>query len=156
SLAQTKVPGFSAEEVKALLTAAEAMDAETLTLTASLLVTGFRRSEILGVSFGDIDFEAGTLTVRRTVVEIAGRPVEREGGKSAAALRTISIPPALVALLRAQKKRILEQALAWGPSYQRDPLYCFPGLGGKALAPQYLTQRMRGLMQAAGISGRAP
>jgi integrase len=155
SLPRRTAQGFSAEEVKALLTAAAATDAETLTLTALLLATGLRRSEVLGVAFDDIDFEAATLTVRRTVVEIAGRPVERAGGKSAAALRTISIPGALVDLLRAQKTRIQEQALAWG-SYQRDPLYCFPGLGGRALAPKYLTQRMRALMQAAGISGRAP
>ena len=156
SLARTPAQRFSAEEVKALLTAAEAANAETLTLAALLLSTGLRRSEVLGLNFGDLDLEAATLTVRRTVVEIAGRPVERAGGKSAAALRTISIPPALVALLRAQKARVQEQALAWGPSYQRDPLYCFPGLGGKALPPKYLTQRMRALMQAAGISGRAP
>jgi integrase len=155
SLPRRTAQGFSAEEVKALLTAAAATDAETLTLTALLLATGLRRSEVLGVAFDDIDFEAATLTVRRTVVEIAGRPVERAGGKSAAALRTISIPGALVDLLRAQKTRIQEQALAWG-SYQRDPLYCFPGLGGRALAPKCLTQRMRALMQAAGISGRAP
>jgi len=142
--------------LKALLTAAEAKDAETFTLAALLLSTGLRRSEVLGLAFGDLDFEAGTLRVRRTVVEISSKPVEREGGKSDAALRTISIPPALVTLLRAQKIRVQEQALAWGPLYQRDPLYVFPGLGGKALAPKYLTQRMRALMQAAGISGRAP
>jgi len=148
--------GFSAQEVKALLDVAETKGPETLTLTALLLVTGLRRSEVLGVSFEDVDFEAGTLTVRRTVLEIAHQPVEREGGKSAAALRTISIPPALVAMLQAQKTRILEQALAWGPSYSRSPLYCLPGPDGKAMAPEYLSRRMRQLMQAAGISGRSP
>jgi integrase len=156
SLSRTPAQGFSADEVKALLTAAETMDAETFILAALLLATGLRRSEVLGLAFGDIDFEAATLTVRRTVVEIASQPVERDGGKSEAALRTISIPPALVTLLRAQRVRVQEQALAWGPSYSKSPLYCFPGLGGKALAPKFLTQRMRALMQAAGISGRAP
>jgi integrase len=156
SLARTPAQGFSADEVGKLLTAAETADAETFTLVTLLLSTGLRRSEVLGLAFGDIDFEAATLTVRRTVVEVAGRPVEREGGKSAAALRTISIPAAVVTLLRAQRTRIQEQALAWGPSYQRDPLYCFPGLGGKALPPKLLTQRMRAIMQATGISGRAP
>ena len=96
------------------------------------------------------------MTVRRTVLEIAHQTIEREGGKSAAALRTVSIPPALVAMLRGQKARILEQALAWGPSYSRSPLYCFPSPDGKAMAPKYLTKRMRELMQAAGISGRSP
>src|SRR6516164_3213092 len=124
--------------------------------TAFLLSTGFRRSEVLGTSIDDIDFEAGTVTVRRTVLEIAHQTIEREGGKSAAALRTVSIPPALVAMLRGQKARILEQALAWGPSYSRSPLYCFPSPDGKAMAPKYLTKRMRELMQAAGISGRSP
>jgi integrase len=156
SLTRTPAQSFSANEVKALLRAAEAMDAETFTLAVLLLATGLRRSEVLGLSFGDLDLDVGTLTVRRTVVEVASQPVEREGGKSAAALRTIAIPPALVALLRAQKARVQELSLAWGPSYQRDPLYCFPGLGGRALAPKLLTQRMRALMQAAGISGRAP
>src|SRR5262249_3246989 len=148
--------GFSAKEVKALLAAAETKGPETFILATFLFSTGFRRSEALGVSFDDIDFEAGTVTVRRTVLEIAHQPVEREGGKSAAALRTISIPPALVAMLRGQKARILEQALAWGPSYSRSPLYCFPAPDGKAMAPKLLTQRMRALMQAAGISGRSP
>jgi len=153
---QTKAKGFSTEQVNALLAAAEAKGAETYTQAVLLLTTGVRRSENLGLAFGDIDFEAGTLTVRRTVVEINGQPVEREGGKSEAALRTIAIPPAVVALLQAQKTRILERALAWGPTYQRDPLYVFPGPGGKALPPKFLTQRMRELMQAAGISGGAP
>src|SRR5262249_3056319 len=154
--ARPQARSFSAEEVEKLLSAAAEMGAETHTLAAFLLATGVRRSEALGSNFGDIDLDAGTLRVRRTVIDVDDRTVEREGGKSPAALRTIAIPPALVALLRAQKTRILEQALAWGPSYSRSPLYCFPGPGGKAMAPKQLTQRMRELMQAAGIYGGAP
>jgi len=153
---QPQAQGFSAEQVGKLLSAAAEKGAEALTLAALLLATGVRRSEALGTNYGDIDLDAGTLRVRRTVIDVDDRTVEREGGKSPAALRTIAIPRALVALLRAQKTRILEQALAWGPTYQRDPLYVFPGPGGKGMAPKQLTQRMRELMQAAGISGGAP
>ena len=136
SLARTPAQRFSAEEVKALLTAAEAANAETLTLAALLLSTGLRRSEVLGLNFGDLDLEAATLTVRRTVVEIAGRPVERAGGKSAAALRTISIPPALVALLRAQKARVQEQALALGAVVSARPALLLPRTGRQSSAAQ--------------------
>jgi integrase len=149
----SRVKAFAPAQVQALLRAAESTDPETHAIVCVLLTTGLRRGELAGLKVDDIDGEV--LVVRRTVVEAGGRVIERERGKSKAAMRTISIPSALVEILRVQRKRVLEQALAWGAGWER-PLRLFPGLGGKPMAPQMLTRRMRALLKVAGISGPSP
>jgi integrase len=145
------------EEVKRLLDAAE-RDRETFALVALFLATGLRRSEALGLSFDDTDFDAGTLTIARTVVEGEDHePVLRdERAKTEASLRTIAIPAALVELLRQQKARVQAAALAWGKGYLREPLLVFPGLAGAPMVPQIMTNTMRAVMRRASVAGRSP
>jgi integrase len=151
-----KVRAFSADQVQALLRAAAETDPETHALAATLLATGLRRSELLGLATDSVDFDAATITVKRTVVEVRGQPVERERGKGKASLRTIAIPAALVEILKAQRARVNERALRWGPSYRRTPMYLFPAPGGEPMPPPVLTGRMRTLMQAAGLKDQKP
>jgi integrase len=147
--------GYTAAEIARLIELAQA-DPETATMLAVLLVTGLRRSELLGLAVDAVDLDAGTLSVRRTVTEVASRPVLREIPKSASSRRTLSIPLQLVALLRAQKARVLELALQWGPEYSREPMFLFPGLAGTPMRPMALTARLRRLRHQAGIAGVQP
>jgi integrase len=151
-----RVRAFSSDQVQALLRAAAGTDPETHAITATLLATGMRRSELLGLATDCVDFDAATITVKRTVVEVGGRPVEQERGKGKASLRTIAIPMALVEILRAQRARVLERALAWGPTYRRTPMLLFAAPGGEPMPPPVLTGRMRALMQAAGLKDQKP
>jgi integrase len=153
---KSRVKAFSTAQVAVLLRAAEATDPETYALACVLLICGLRRSEVCGLTTDSVDFDAGLLVVRRTVIEAGSRLVERERGKSKAAMRTLSIPSVLTEILRAQKVRVLERALAWGATYKRTPAYLFPDVDGGPMLPQRLTRRMRALMRAAGIKGRSP
>src|SRR4029077_14338783 len=104
----TRARRLPTDESSRLLAAAESYP-ETHCMLALLLVSGLRRSELLGLTLDAIDLEAATLTVQRTVSETLTAVVVREVTKTKSSRRTLAIPAAVVTLLRAQKARVLEQ-----------------------------------------------
>jgi len=100
------------EQVRSLLTAARGTPwAAAVTLLGLL---GLRRGELLGLSWQHIDLDAGTLTIAGSMVTVDGVPTLGTP-KTAGSRRTLTIGPAVVALLRAHRVRQAEQALAAGP-----------------------------------------
>lgn len=151
-----KVRDYTRDEVERQLTLAQTdkryHDNTTYLMAVMLAVCGPRRGELCGLAFDDgIDFKAGTISIFRNVLEVRGEPVVREIPKTDASVRTISIPPALVELLKQHRKRVLETALKWGKDYSRGPLYMFPGPGGQPMHPKLVTRRMERLALRAGI-----
>jgi integrase len=148
-----RVRSFTPSEVQRLLDVAAA-DRETHTIAATLLITGLRRSELLGICLDAIDLDAGSLTIRRVVLEVGHDPVLRELPKTESSERTISIPPVLIELLRAQRTHVQEAALKWGRDYRREPMFLFAQVNGEPLPPMSLTLRLRQVMRRAGVAGR--
>jgi integrase len=69
-----------------------------------LIATGLRRSELLGLRWVDFDVDAGTLTVRGTVVRKRGEGLKWVGDtKSAAGQRTVPLPQFAVEALTARR-----------------------------------------------------
>ena len=103
-------------ELKAMITAASDTE-RPLILTA--IATGLRSSELRGLRWQDIDFAAGTITVRQRADQWGQiGPPKSEAGK-----RTIPIPPELVSELKSWKLRspISRQDLAF-PSSTGTPM----------------------------------
>ena len=94
--------------------------------------------------------------MERTVTEIGSAVIVREITKTKSSRRKLAIPAAVVALLRLQKARVLEQALAWGAEYRPGPRFLFPVNGGEPMRPFNLTDRLSRLMRRAGIKGVQP
>ena len=155
SVPHKQARAFTIEEIAALLAAA-AGDPELHCILALLLVSGLRRSELLGLTLDALDLESATLTVERTVTEIGSAVIVREITKTKSSRRKLAIPAAVVALLRLQKARVLEQALAWGAEYRPGPRFLFPVNGGEPMRPFNLTDRLSRLMRRAGIKGVQP
>jgi integrase len=99
-----------------------------------LAFTGMRRGELLALRWQDIDLDAATVSVRRSVGVIKHKGAAREiseGDTKTARPRTIDIDPATVAVLRAWKRErglmafqlAQDQALAFGnhEGQFRDP-----------------------------------
>lgn len=86
-------------------------------------VIGLRWSEIAGLKVGALDLEAGTLTVREVLVRTAHNAKVTGPPKSDAGRRTVSLPPALVGMLRAHLKRL-------GLAGDDGDAYVFPAPGG--------------------------
>src|SRR5262249_28817346 len=103
-----------------------------------------------------LDLDAATLTVARTITETRTAWVVREITKTKSSRRTLAIPVAVVTLLRAQKARVLEQALAWGSEYASGPRFLFPVNGGAPMRPLNLTARLRRLLRRAAVKGVQP
>jgi Phage integrase family len=103
------------------------------------------------LAFDAVDFEGAKVSIHRNILLVNEEIIERSTPKSDASVRTISIPAALVELLRQQRKSVSEKVLAWGKDYQRKPLYVFPGPGGVAMNPKLVTRRMQRLAVKAGV-----
>ena len=112
------------DELKLLL--AEAPNDRLHALWLLLISLGLRRGEALGLHWDDIDFEAKTLSVRRSLQRRRTKeltPSGRRRGhlvevetKTASSVRTVALPEVLVEALREHRERQdLEraEALAW-------------------------------------------
>lgn len=151
---KSRVRALTSDEMQRLLDAAG--DPETYCILGTILACGLRRSELIGLAFDCIDFDAAKLTVARTVVAINHQPVVREHAKTETSLRTLALPDELVTMLRDQRARVAENMLAWGRQYRRDPLFVFPGLAGTPMIPSSLTHRLRQVMRRANVKAASP
>lgn len=65
-----------------------------------MMLAGLRRGELIPLQVRDIDLEAGTLAVCRSVSMVNGRPEIKQGGKTKAAERIVNIPRQLIDYLQ--------------------------------------------------------
>ncbi len=73
---------------------------------AAMIMTfaGLRRGELVPLLWSDIDLDAGTIYVNKSVWYETNQPHLKDGGKTAAAVRVVPIPPVLVEYLREYKR----------------------------------------------------
>jgi integrase len=134
-------------EAKRLLDVLTGHPAKALYVCA--LTVGLRRGELLGLSWQDIDFEAGTLTVRQTVLSIDGRIIVA-APKTDRSRRTVPVPEQTLALLRAHRRRQAEQRLSAGQRWQDHGLV-FPSRVGTPMEPENLDRSWHRIREAAGL-----
>lgn len=68
-----------------------------------MMFSGLRRGELIPLEWSDIDLENAIISINKSVVTIASKPVIKKGGKSKSATRYIPIPPILVEYLKKTK-----------------------------------------------------
>lgn len=105
-----EVDTYTATEVEQLL--ASLID-DRLNHVVELALAGFRRGEIAGLRWADVDLEVGALSVLNNRVDAGGRAVDGEP-KSAASRRTLPLPDHLVSVLKSAKARQAAERLALG------------------------------------------
>lgn len=115
-----------------------------------LLALGLRRGEGLGLNWEDVDWEAGTLQVRRQVQQINSKVVVSDYIKTDAGRRTLPIPHTLLARLRAHwQNQQEERALMGGGWNERDLV--FPTETGSPVSPSNILRHFRLLLTCAGL-----
>ena len=91
---------LSAKQMADVLTK---LDGHVLYPIVSLaLATGMRRGELLGLQWGDIDLDAATLRVERSLEE-TNAGLELKSPKTKSGRRNITLPAEAIAMLRAYK-----------------------------------------------------
>ena len=114
------------------------------------LATGMRSGELLGLVWNDIDFAAGTITIRRTLAGVSGGAPVWQDPKTRAARRKLPIDPHTVEVLRQHRKRQAEERLKAGPAW-RDHGLVFCTQSGRPVIHTNLYYLVRGVAKRAGV-----
>jgi integrase len=78
--------------------------------------SGMRQGELLGLQWGDFDFDRGTLTVARSLAQIGGKFVVKEP-KTRTSKRTITLPEFVLATLKDHRQAMLAEGNIANPVF---------------------------------------
>ncbi len=118
-------------------------------LFAVAILTGLRQGELFGLRWQDVDLTAGTLAVRHALQRIGGKPTLVEP-KTERSRRTLTLPAAALAALKAQRVRQIEERLLAGDRWQ-DWGLVFASTIGSPLEPSNVAARLHKLLVDAGL-----
>lgn len=147
SASRREMKTWTAEQLRAFLDYASDHDYHpAFYLSAN---TGMRRGEILGLRWGDIDFEANRLSVRQTVITV-DYEIRVGGPKTERGRRSIALDSKTVAVLKAHAKRQKKDRLALAEHYQDHDLV-FPRADGRPLHPDLFSQMFDRAVASSGL-----
>ncbi len=107
----------------------------------TLLSTGLRLGEALGLQVGDVDLERGKLHIRRSVRKL------RVGSPKSGKPRTVDVPASTVKVLEQWVNLVRAEAAVRG----QEPQWLFPSATGGILDDSPVRQAMRRVLRASGI-----
>jgi integrase len=134
------------DQVRALFEAASGHRLGALYVLA--VTAGLRQGELLALRWDDVDLEAGTIQVRRTLSEArAGRIFEApKSGKG----RQIRLTAKATEALKKHRKRQLEERMERAGLWQEQGLV-FPSSVGTPLGARNLQRHFKALLRRAGL-----
>lgn len=122
-------------------------------LLQTALMTGMRLGELIGLTWQDIDFEAGILYVQHQIPtrKVKGRARVHEPLKTAAGRRRLKIPERLLTVLHEHHLHQQVQRLLMGSRWRNNDLV-FPNSIGNPVQPRTAQRACRDIFQALGLS----
>jgi integrase len=138
------------EQARTLLALADDHSLEIGMFVRLAAALGARRGEVCGLRWTDIDEAAGTVRIKRAVVDVAGR-VHVKDTKSHAE-RTVTIDSGTLALLHAHRQVVTARAADCGVRLVKDAyVLSTEADGSKPLRPDRATYVFRVLREKAGV-----
>lgn len=148
--APTELEVYTIEEVGEILKALESEPINIRTLVEVAIFTGMRRGEIVGLKWGDIDFQNQKIHVKRSIYKPKDGKAQEKEPKSKYGIRTISIPEqlckTLVAYRAQQDRHISFLGDAW-----KNLDYVFTEEDGYVMNPQTPTKQFSHFLKRHGI-----
>jgi integrase len=152
SVAGTRLDdALDAAEARRVLGAAKGDRLEALAVVA--LTLGLRRGEALGLRWADVDLDARTLTVGRSIAYVAGQGLVISTPKTATGARTVPLVGPTAPALRERRRRQAEERLKAGPLWQESG-WVFTTPLGTPLDPRNALRWWYGLTERAGVGRR--
>ena len=149
-VAQTEIEIIREDEIKIVLNALRSRNLPLYTIATTALATGMRRGELLALRWKDVDLDGGKLRVEQSI-EQTRTGLRFKSPKTKHGRRTITIPPAVVADLRAHWKASQEQRLALGLGRSAPNDLVFTMWDGSPRKPNALTNDW---LRASAVIGR--
>lgn len=113
--------------------------------------TGLRQGELLGLSWDDIDWTAGTLTVRRTMARAWGGGFALSEPKTNRSRRTVHLAAVTVDALRREQREQDAAREAVGSAWQDTDRLVFTDAVGRPLYATAVHRAFHELLRAAGL-----
>ncbi|MDO8751537.1 MAG: site-specific integrase [Dehalococcoidia bacterium] len=116
------------------------------------LACGLRQSETLGLRWSDVNVDAGSLSIQRTLQRVNGA-FTFFPPKTARSRRTIAMPAPVAAALLQHMKRQLEERTVMGAAWEGDAwgALVFTNEVGGPLTSFHVSRRFSKLLQLAGL-----
>lgn len=149
---------WTPDELRTFLASIEAHHHYPMFRLASM--SGMRRGELCGLRWRDVDLDARTVSVRRSITSVQSKPIEGPV-KTKRSRRVIDIDPATIGTLKAWRKTQLEQRMLMGAGWT-DTGLVFTDPIGRGWNPDSITQAFDRLVTPskkatkAEIDGRPP
>lgn len=115
------------------------------------VLSGLRRGELTGLFWSDIDFEAYTLTVRRTANYIPGRGVYLDTPKTPTSNRILKLSVSAITLLKEYKSWQDQQRQKLGDAWEGIDDRVFTTESGAPLAPDSVTRHFNAFIKRTGL-----
>ncbi len=148
--AKKEIRPLSNEQARAFLKAAGEAGDRFEALYVLAVHCGLREGELLGLKWEDVDLDAGTLAVRRTLSETKEKGHVFEAPKNGKG-RRIKLTAGATAALKRHRKRQLEERMRLAGLWEDHGLV-FPNQVGKTMNAKNLTARsFKPLLERAGL-----
>jgi integrase len=115
-----------------------------------LALAGLRRSEVLGLPWDEVDFEAGTVNVVQARVVVRGAGTSIVEPKSVRSRRKLPMPAEVMTALRTLRTRQAAERLALGKGYRETGLVAVAG-DGTPFRPETWSKMFARHCKAAGV-----
>lgn len=144
---------YSEDELQELFRLFQGDPLEFAVITASFY--GLRRSEVVGLKWNCIDFDAGTITIRHIVTQasVNGKfiTIAKDRAKNKSSLRTLPLVAPFKDLLLRIKEEQARQRKICGNGYCTEYLeYIYLDPVGKLIRPDFVTQHFSLMLEKKG------
>jgi integrase len=116
-----------------------------------VFATGMRRAELCGLKWEDLDFQSGTIKVRRQVFEPSGGGYRLQEPKTERGRRVVRLGPGLLEALRVQYNQVLPQARAIAGGRWQEHDLIFPSSIGTPRHGDNVGHLFRDLVKKSGL-----
>ncbi len=114
------------------------------------LATGIRQGEALGLHWGDVDLDQGTLTLRTQLQRVDGK-YDLEPLKTERSRRVLPLLPLAVDSLRRHHTQQIEERLVSGPDWQNERDLIFTTRDGAPLNARVAVSKFKALLRRADL-----
>lgn len=145
------------EEQRRLLEYVKTSDSRFKVIVFLALCTGMREGEISALTWNDIDFESGVITVNKTLMRVQkkdgkGTEIKITPPKSRKSDRVIPMQMALISELKKHYKNITAEKLLAGSAYDKKCYVVCNELGGY-VEPRQIQKIFKGFTAAVKLDG---
>lgn len=145
---KTKVDALTAEQTRTLFRYLDDCPIDFRCMLNLMITTGIRRGELMGLQWGDIDFENHIISVSRNVTYTPASGVVVSTPKTDSSVRQIPLIPSVTLLLQE-----LQSRADWDQQY-----YLFPKENNPLMArdPNSVTKRVKRFMKSHNLPDMSP